>query len=1178
MADVSDPGTGVSDPGTGEGDPGKITRNAFAVVVNDQGQHALWQAGLELPAGWRRQSAAMPRRACLDAIADAWPDIAPASVRAGAPGQPSPAGSWPAEPTRDGQRPHPVPPSRQVRFAHELVAGQASRRPGSTAVIAEGTRLTYRELDQSSNRLAHYLRELGAGPETLIGVYLERGVEAIRSLLAIMKAGCGYLPLDPSLPANRLARICEEAHPMAILADPPAPTRGDAAAPTRGDAPAKLPGKFSGAGTRLLPVSSLTADLARQPVTAPQVSLHPDHLAYAIHTSGSTGRAKAVAVSHGSLACVINEISRAYGMSPRDRVIQLASLAFDTSVEQILVTLASGATLTLPPAGTIAPADLLRYLEHHRVTVIDLTPAYWHQLLAITEPDDERLRSVRLMITGGELADPADCRDALRTAPGARLLNAYGLTEATITSALFDVGAEPEARPSDTLQPAAPVPVGQAIRHARIMVLDETLTPVPAGTVGEVYIGGCGVARGYLGQPALTAERFLPDRGGAPGSIMYRTGDLGRWREDGHLEVTGRADRQLKVRGFRVEPGEIESVLGGHPDIGRAAVVATEQGPGDTRLAAYYTLTSGTSAGGAEHRPPSAASLRRFLRARLPGYMIPAAFVALDRMPLTAAGQPVPDALEPPQVPPASGPDHGEPDHGEQRTPMQAGMSYLWSDLLKTEQVSLDDDFFALGGDSLLAAVMLAHTRVMFGISAHDVRPLTRCLLRDPTLRGFAQATQDARAGRLAADGGPAQVDFAREVKLGVPALRHAGLGRPPPNWRRPLEVLLTGSTGFLGAHLLHELLATTPARVWCLVRAGDAAHALQRITDAAARYELSDLPADRVVPLPGDLASPHLGLSPGEFRELARSTDVIYHAGAVVNFIYPYEELRAANVAGTREVIRLATLGRGIPVHFVSTTAVLAGLGVMGVREVTEDTPLAYPDRLGVGYVETKFVAEELLRNAGRAGLPVAIYRPLDIIGSRRTGAWNTATEMCALIRFITDTGLAPSIDLPLDFVPADTCAAAIRHISSLEGATGHTYHLASPRYALLGSLVERLRDHGFGVSEIPFADWVSELLRYAAQNPSHPMTPFLPLFVNLDQKSGLTLAEMYLEHVFPNYTRSNTEQALKGSGVDFPPIDGLLLDPNIARLIATGYLSAPGQPPPALPPGAEPGAWAAR
>ncbi|MGI8452114.1 MAG: amino acid adenylation domain-containing protein, partial [Streptosporangiaceae bacterium] len=998
----------------------------------------------------------------------------------------------------------------------------------------------------------------------LIGVYLDRGADAIRSLLAIMKAGSAYLPLDPSLPPDRLARICSQARPIAILSARPTLLAG-------GNGSADSPGNFSGTGTRLLAMSGLTADLARQPATAPGVSLHPDTTCYAIHTSGSTGHPKAVAVSHGSLACVISGISREYRISARDRVLQLASLAFDTSVEQILVTLACGATLMLPPAGILAPTDLLRYLERERVTVMDLTPAYWHQLLMITEPDDERLRSVRLMITGGEMADPADCQAAMQAAPRARLLNAYGLTETSITSALFDVSAEPEALQPEAPQPAIPVPVGKPVRHARIMVLGEKLEPVPAGTVGEIYVGGCGVARGYLGRPALTAELFLPDSGGAPGSVMYRTGDLGRWREDGNLEVTGRTDRQLKVRGFRVEPGEIESVLAGHPGIGQVAVVATGQGPGNTRLAAYYTLTGGPSAGADARPPPSAADLRSFLRARLPGYMIPAAFVAVDQMPLTPEGQPDPGALDHPRTPP---PGH---DHGERRTPMQAGLSYLWSELLKLEQVSLDDDFFALGGDSLLAAVMLAHARVMFGVSPHYVRPLTRSLLRDPTLRGFAQATQDARAGRLATDGAKTRVDFAREAELGVPALLHPDPGSPQPDRRRSPEILLTGSTGFLGAHLLRELLTATTARVWCLVRARDAPHALERIRDAAARYELGDLPADRVVPLPGDLASPGLGLSPGEFRELARSTDVVYHVGATVNFIYPYEELRAANVAGTRELIRLASLGRRIPVHFVSTTAVLAGLGVMGAREVTEDTPLAHADRLRIGYVETKFVAEELLRNAARAGLPVAIYRPLDIVGSRRTGAWNTATEMCALIRFITDTGLAPDIDLPLDFVPADTCAAAIRHISSLEGATGRTYHLASPRYALLGSLVDRLRDHGFPVSEIPFGDWVNELLRFSAYDPSHPMTTFLPLFVDREQQSGMTLAEMYLEHIFPHYSRSNTEQALKGSGVAFPPIDDRLLDPNIARLIATGYLRKPG-PPPALRPGPEPGPGAAR
>jgi len=298
-----------------------------------------------------------------------------------------------------------------VRFAHEAVAEQARRRPGATAVIAGDARLTYGELDQSANRLARYLTALGAGPETLVGVCLERGAEAIRGLLAIMKAGSGYLPLDPSLPPARLALTCGQARPLAVL------TAGT-----------PIPGVSGISGARLLGLGDLAAGLtdgpvAAGPVAAPTVSLRPDHLGYVICTSGSTGEPKAVAVSHGSLACVIAAVSAEYGIRPGDRVLQLAPAAVDTSVEQVLVALTRGATVMLPPAGVVAPADLLGYLERERVTVADLPPAYWHRLAA---------------------------------APAARLLNAYGLTETTITSALFDVSAHPEA-----LVPGGLVPAGR---------------------------------------------------------------------------------------------------------------------------------------------------------------------------------------------------------------------------------------------------------------------------------------------------------------------------------------------------------------------------------------------------------------------------------------------------------------------------------------------------------------------------------------------------------------------------------------------------------------------------------------------------------------------------------------------------------------------------------------------
>jgi amino acid adenylation domain-containing protein/thioester reductase-like protein len=1122
--------------------PEEAATDAFVVVVNDQDQHALWRAGLAVPSGWRRASAAMARSECLAAIERAWPDIAPASVRAGAVGDDRAGGG------ADGDL-----------LVHEALAAQAVRRPDAPAVIAGRTQVSYRELDSSANRLARHLGQVGVGPEAVIGVYLERSVDLIRSIVAIMKAGAGYLPLDPSLPPDRLSAICSQVRPAAVIA-----ARSDT---------------FPGTGTRLLPLGELAAELAGRPATPPAARPHPDNLCYVIYTSGSTGDPKPVAVSHRSLARVIGELRGEYAITDDDRVAQMASMAFDTSIEQVFVALTAGATLLLPPPGTMAPSELLRRIERRGVTVLDLTPAYWHQLLALTEPADQRLRSVRLMITGGEPADPEVCRTALRAAPWARLLNAYGLTETTITSALFDVGAglpTPDqsttsgaaptgAPPSETVtvSEAVTVPVGTPVGGARITVVDEQLNPVPAGTAGEICIGGRPVARGYLGRPALTAERFVPDPGGVPGGRMYRTGDLGRWLEGGNLEVVGRMDRQLKVRGFRVEPGEIETVLAGHPDIDQVSVVASTRSSGDTRLVAYYTPSAGRSAGtGTGSHHPSAASFRSYLLDRLPGYMIPAAFVARFRLPTPAerdqaeAEQAGPPKTQPHRtLPRQRGPRQGE---RPTPTPAEAGLAALWARLLHREQIGLDDDFFALGGNSLLAAEMLASTRASFGIPDDSVRPLTRCLLRDPTLRAFAAAVKDALAGSLS-DSDQLQIDFTAEAGLDLTISRDGARSRPRPDWRSPREILLTGATGFLGAHLLRELLAATDARVWCLVRARDETEALRRIAQAAARYELPEPPAGRAVPLPGDLAQPGLGLSAAQFRALARDVDIIYHPGALVNFIYPYQELRAANVAGTREVIRLAGEYRGIPVHYVSTTAVLAGLGVEGTREVTEETPLAYPEQLRMGYVETKYVAEELLRNAGRAGLPVAIYRPLDIVGSVDTGAWSTSTEMCALIRFMTDTGLAPDIDLPLDYVPADVCAAVIRHISVTEGATGRTYHLAGPEHALLGALVGRLRDRGYRIDDLAFGDWVGELARQAALDPSQPMAAFMPLFVDRGGASGLTVAEMYLAHVFPSYSRANTERALRGSGIAFPPVTGQLIDRNIDRLMESGYLPSP-------------------
>ena len=442
--------------------PDSRPSEAYLVVVNEEEQRALWPAALAVPDGWRQKGHAMRKDACLSAITAAWPDIAPASVRdANRAGlrrdAPGPGREIGQPPSRGPDQ--PAARGRDPRYVHEVFDDQASRQPDSPAVVSARDALTYRQLSRSANRLAHHLQGLGVAPETLVGVCLERGTEMIRCLLAILKAGGAYLPLDPSLPGIRLAQMREEAGIGLVLTD-----SSNARA-------------FAGSDATLLLVDQMASDLASHPSSAPPVSLRAANIAYAIWTSGSAGRPKAVAVSHGSLRRLCQDALRAYALTPQDRVLQLAAVGFDTSLEQILATLLSGAALMLPPAGVVAPTSLIRYLTEHRVTVADLTPAYWHQLVAAAEAGDGQLGPLRLMITGGDQADAADCRAAARMAPGARLINAYGLTETTITSAVFEA-----AEDVPSLRPGAPVPVGKPLPHAQILVLDEELNALPAGS------------------------------------------------------------------------------------------------------------------------------------------------------------------------------------------------------------------------------------------------------------------------------------------------------------------------------------------------------------------------------------------------------------------------------------------------------------------------------------------------------------------------------------------------------------------------------------------------------------------------------------------------------------------------------------------------------------------------
>ena len=591
----------------------------------------------------------------------------------------------------------------------ELFAAQVARTPEADAVVFEDERLSYGELDARSSQLAHHLRALGVGPEVVVGLCIERSLAMLVGLLGILKAGGAYLPLDPDYPPERLAFMLADAGAPVLL--------------TRTALRAHLPAHDSSSdGVRIdaAHIVCLDADwpaIARQPTTAPVTGLAPQHPAYVIYTSGSTGTPKGVAVTHDgipNLAAV--QIDR-FAITSEARVLQFASQSFDAAVSEIVTVFASGATLVLPTAQRSGDA-LAHLIREQGVTHATLPPVLLPDL-----PDDLPLQT---LVVAGESCAP----DLVgRWSRGRRMINAYGPTETTVCATM-----------SEALAGAIVPPIGRPIWNTRVYVLDGGLEPVPAGVSGELYIAGAGLARGYVGRAGLTAERFVADPFGPAGSRMYRTGDLARWRGDGVLEFLGRADAQVKVRGFRIEPGEIEAALVRHAGVAQAAVIAREDGPGGKRLVGYVV-----PAGDAVL---DAAALRAHLGQSLPEHMVPSALVVLDRLPLTPNGKLDRRALPAPE-------HRVGAVRRAARTPQEEILCGLFAEVLGLERVGIDEDFFALGGHSLLATRLISRIR-----STLDVEVSIRSLFEAPTVEALVGRLGDAQVARapLRAQARPAEI------------------------------------------------------------------------------------------------------------------------------------------------------------------------------------------------------------------------------------------------------------------------------------------------------------------------------------------------------------------------------------------------------------------------------------
>ncbi len=591
--------------------------------------------------------------------------------------------------------------------APALVFGGAS--PSASALGGEALRgsessLSYADLEARANRLAHLLVARGAGPDQVVALALPRSADIVIAQLAVLKAGAAFLPVDPAYPAERIAFMLADARPVSVV--------------TRRDVAAALPALESAS---VLVVDELTdpAELAMMPdhalTNADRLSpLVPQHLAYVIYTSGSTGRPKGVTVTHAGLASFsAAEVDR-YAVTPGDRVLQFSSPSFDASVLELCMSLPAGAALVVPPPGPLLGEQLAEVLADRQVTHALIPPA---ALATVPAAVVTGLPHFRTLIVGGE-ACSGDLVE--RWAPGRQMINSYGPTESTVVST-WTGPLSPDPVSSSALSSNTAPPIGRPIWNTKVYVLDAALRSVPVGTVGELYVAGQGLARGYLNRPGLSAQRFVANPFGRPGSRMYRTGDLVRWSTEGQLEFAGRADHQVKIRGFRIEPGEIETLLRRHPDVADVAVIAREDDPGRKRLVAYLVPAGGVV--------PTSGELRELVAASLPEYMVPAVFMALERLPVNANGKLDRRALPVPKVSVAGLDGYVAP-----RTATERALAEIWAGVLAVDQVGVEDDFFGLGGDSILNIRVLSMIREALGIELS-----TRALFDTRTIARLAE-------------------------------------------------------------------------------------------------------------------------------------------------------------------------------------------------------------------------------------------------------------------------------------------------------------------------------------------------------------------------------------------------------------------------------------------------------
>ena len=918
---------------------------------------------------------------------------------------------------------------------HHLFQQQARAHPNSTALIYSDQTVSYHQLDVRTNQLAHYLLAQGVMPDTPVALYMKRSADMIVAILGILKAGGYYVPIDPSYPAQRINYQLNNSHIDLLLTDSGVDSDN-----------------IENPTIARLCLDTEWHKIEHHLVTAPEVFTTPQQLAYVNYTSGSTGLPKGVGIPHQGVVR-LSKNNHYQELHNSIRTLHASSIAFDAATFEIWGALLNGGTLVLYPDSSLSPLGLEQLIREQHIDTVFLTTSLFNMLI---DERPEALKTVSLVLTGGEAISLEHIKRASKHCPDLQFVNVYGPTENTTFTTYHAIDKNKLQTHRGSY--SGSVPIGRPVSNTTTYILDTLGNPVPIGVVGELHIGGDGLARNYLDRPALSAEKFIPDRfSQTAGQRLYKSGDLVRYQTNGDIEFCGRVDDQVKIRGYRIELGEVEAAITGLTQVRESVVIAHSRGNSGSNhfLTAYVT--------GHNTMPIDIQALRDALQPILPHYMVPALFIALEKLPLNNNGKVNRTALPAPDIAALQSSQYCAPS-----TPVEEKLLAIWATILAlpANNISTQHDFFDLGGNSI---------SVMRMISLCDKQGLELAAKEVFEQRTIARLSQRVKA---ISEPEVSTIKLLKEIALDS----SIQLGNLP--WsqiRNPSGIFLTGCSGFVGAFLLKELLYQTTAQIYCLIRADSATQGTARIGEKLQQYNLHcEQFGHRITAIPGDLSEPRLGLNDTDFNALAQAVDSILHSGAWVNHVYPYDMLKAANVDGTREVLRLATTQQLKSVHHIS---------ILNSNQVSTDDFERLAAGSDYGYALSKYAAEKMIHLAGDKGIPVSVYR-LGMVSGDQYGASNTSDRICLLIKGCIElkaipdsTGLAQICSPTL--TPVNFVAKAIVTLCKRSNHIDQGFDIVSPRLMDWSELIAALVEFGYAIDVLPLSQWQAKLHQQARKSP---------------------------------------------------------------------------------------------